>query len=90
MVHPFATLEESQLGNHESWHGAYNAYENLINDVRLKFIYKFKKDVHGLEIWEDLELCAHDLTQRNNDGIWMDKFDSVDEKVSSKLVNNCT
>ncbi len=80
LFHPFTTLEESQLENHESWHDAYNIYENLINDVRLKFIYKLKKDVHGLENWEDLELHAHDLAKKNNDGIWMDKFNSVDEK----------
>ncbi len=49
-----------------------------------------KKYVHGLENWEDLELCAHDLAQLNNDNIWMDKFDSVDEKISSKPVINCT
>jgi hypothetical protein len=41
LFHPFTTLEESQLENHESWHDAYNAYESLINDVCLKFIYKF-------------------------------------------------
>jgi len=46
--------------------------------------------VHGLENWEEFELRAHDLTQINNDSIWMDKFDSVDENVSSKLVTNCT
>jgi hypothetical protein len=45
--------------------------------------------VHGLENWEDLELCAHDLAQINNDSIWMDKFDNVDEKLSSKPVTNC-
>jgi hypothetical protein len=43
LFHPFTTLEESQLENHESWHDAYNVYENLINDVCLKFIYTFKK-----------------------------------------------
>ncbi len=63
MFHPFTTLEESQFRNHESWHDAYNTYESLINDVHLKFIYKFFKDVHGLENWEDLELRAHDLAQ---------------------------
>jgi len=52
--HPFTTLEELQLGNHESWHDAYNIYESLINDVHLKFIYKFKKDVRGLENWGTL------------------------------------
>ncbi len=46
--------------------------------------------MHGLENWEDLELHAHDLAQINNDSIWMDKFDCVDEKVSSKPINNCT
>ncbi len=46
--------------------------------------------MHGLEKWEDFELCAHDLAQINNDSIWMDKFDNVDEKVSSELVINCT
>jgi len=46
--------------------------------------------VHGLENWEDLELHAHELTQINNDSIWMDKFDNVDENVSSKHVINCT
>ncbi len=46
--------------------------------------------MHGLENWEDLELCSHDLTQINNDSIWMDEFDSVDEKVSSKPITNCT
>ncbi len=45
--------------------------------------------MHGLGKWEDLELHAHDLAQINNDTIWMDKFDNVDEKVSSKLVINC-
>ncbi len=90
MFHPFTTSKESQFKNHESWHDAYNTYENLINDVHLKFIYKFFKDVHGLENWEDLELHAHDLTQINNDSIWMDKFDNVGEKISSKLIINCT
>ncbi len=90
MFHPSATSKESQLGNHESWHDAHNIYESLINDVCLEFIYKLKKDVHGLENWEDLELHAHDFTQINNDNIWMDKFDSVDENVFSKLVTNCT
>jgi hypothetical protein len=46
--------------------------------------------VHGLENQEDLELHAHDLVEINNDSFWMDKFDSVDEKVSSKLIINCT
>jgi hypothetical protein len=46
--------------------------------------------VHGLENREDLELRAHDLAEINNDSFLMDKFDSVDEKVSSKLVINCT
>jgi len=46
--------------------------------------------VHGLENREDLELCAHDLVEINNDSFWMGKFDSVDEKVSSKLIINCT
>jgi len=46
--------------------------------------------VHGLENWEDLELCAHDLAQINNDSIWMDKFDNVDEIFFSKHVINCT
>ncbi len=46
--------------------------------------------MHGLENWEDLELRAHDLTQVNNDTIWMDKFDDVDEKISSKPITNCT
>jgi len=89
LFHPFTTLEESQFKNHESWHDAYNTNENLINDVHLKFIYKIFKDVHGLENWEDFELCAHDLAQINNDSIWMDKFDNVDEKISSKLIINC-
>ncbi len=89
LFHPFITLEESQFGNHESWHDAYNTYESLINDVCLKFIYKFLKIVHGLENWENLELHAHDLTQINNDSIWMDKFDSVNEKNSSKPLINC-
>ncbi len=88
LFHPFITLEESRLGNHESWHDAYDVYESLINDLHLNFIYKFFKDVHGLENWEDLELHSHDLTQINNDSIWMDEFDSVDEKVSS--ITNCT
>jgi hypothetical protein len=79
LFHPFITSKESQLGNHESWHDAYNTYESLINYVHLKFIYKLKKDVHGLENWEDLELHAHDLAQINNDNIWMDKFDSAYE-----------
>jgi hypothetical protein len=30
--------------------------------------------VHGLKIWEDLELHAHDLAQINNDSIWMDNL----------------
>jgi len=90
LFHPFTTLEESQLGNHESWHNAYNTYESLINDVCLTFIYKLKKDVHGLKNWEEFELRAHKLTQINNDSIWMDKFDSVDENVSSKPVINST
>jgi hypothetical protein len=84
------TSNESQFKNHELWHDAYNTYESLINDVCLKFIYKLKKDVHGLENWEDLELRAHDLTQINNDSIWMDKFDNVDENISSKPITNCT
>jgi hypothetical protein len=46
--------------------------------------------VHGLKNWEDFELRAHDFTQTNNDSIWMDKFDSVDENISSKRVTNCT
>jgi len=46
--------------------------------------------VHGLENREDLKLRAHDLVEINNDSFWMDKFDSVDEKLSSKLVINCT
>jgi hypothetical protein len=45
--------------------------------------------VHGLKYWEDLELHAHDLAQRNNDIIWRDKFDSVDKTNYSKLVTNC-
>jgi hypothetical protein len=69
LFHPFTTLKESQLGNHESWHDAYNIYESLINDVHLKFIYKFKKDVYGLENWEDLELHAHDFAHINNDSV---------------------
>jgi len=36
-----------------------------------------------------LELHAHDLTKINNDSIWMDKFDSVGENVSSKPITNC-
>jgi len=90
LFHPFTTSKESQFGNHESWHDAYNTYESLINDVCLKFIYKLKKGVHGLGNWEDLELRAHILTQINNDSIWMDKFDNVDENVSSKPITNCT
>jgi hypothetical protein len=89
LFHPFTTSEESQLGNHESWHDAYNTYESLINDVHFKFIYKFKKYVYGSENWEDLELHAYDLAQINNDNIWMDKFDSVDEFFSSKPITNC-
>ncbi len=46
--------------------------------------------MYGLENWEDLELCAYDLTQINNDNIWMDKFDNVDEIFSSKPIINCT
>ncbi len=30
--------------------------------------------MHGLKIWEDLELHAHDLAQINNDSIWMDNL----------------
>jgi hypothetical protein len=90
LFHPFTTSKESQCGDHESWHDTYNVSKSLINDVSLKFIYKFLKYVHGLENWEDLELCAHDFEQINNDNIWMDKLDSVDEKVSSKPITNCT
>jgi len=33
---------------------------------------------------------VHMTSQINNDSIWMDKFDSVDGKVFSKPVINCT
>jgi hypothetical protein len=85
LFHPFTTSEESQLRNHESLYDAYKTYESLINDVHLKFIYKILKDVHGLENWEDLELHAHEFTQINNDNIWMNKFDSVNEKFLPNL-----
>jgi hypothetical protein len=90
LFHPFTTSEESQLKNHESWHDAYNVSKSLINEVSLKLIYTFQKNVHVLENWEDLELRVHDFAQINNDSNWMDKLDSVDEKVSSKPITNCT
>ncbi len=46
--------------------------------------------MHGLEDWEEFELRVHDLTQINNDNIWMDKFGNVDEIFSSKPITNCT
>jgi len=37
----------------------------------------------GLQNWDDFDLCAHELTQINNKNIWMDKFDNVEEIISS-------
>ncbi len=39
--------------------------------------------MQGLQNWDDFELCAHELTQINNTNIWMDKFDNVEEIISS-------
>jgi hypothetical protein len=44
--------------------------------------------MQGLQNWDDFELCAHELTQINNKNIWMDKFDNVEEIISSNPITN--
>jgi hypothetical protein len=87
---PFITSKESQLGKHKSWHVAYLACENSINHVCSKFIFKFQKQTQGLQNWDDLELHAHELAQINNKNILLDKFDNVEEIISSNPITNCT
>jgi hypothetical protein len=53
-------------------------------------ILKFQKQMQGLQNWVDFELRAHKLAQINNKSIWMDKFDNVENFISSNPITNCT
>ncbi len=52
-------------------------------------IFKFQKHMQGLQNWDDLELCAHELAQLNNKSIWMDKYDNAEEIISTNPITNC-
>ncbi len=45
--------------------------------------------MQGLQNWDDLELCAHELAQLNNKSIWMDKYDNAEEIISTNPITNC-
>jgi hypothetical protein len=44
--------------------------------------------MQGLQNWDDLELCAHELAEINNKSSWMDKFDNVEEIISSNPITD--